>query len=126
MRIRSFGLLQLGPLPLGAFAEPQYQELHKAPRKARMRMFAAGPATNIFAAFICLLLLGGLAGNFTSEYDNPHVRGLIKGEGADNAGMEPWDTILRIDGTEIQGIDGFQTTIQGYSANDTILSLIHI
>ena len=61
MRIRAFGLLQLGPLPLGAFAEPQYQELHKAPRKERMRMFAAGPATNIFAALVCLLLLGGLA-----------------------------------------------------------------
>ena len=120
MRIRSFGLLQLGPLPLGAFAEPQYQELHKAPRKERMRMFAAGPATNLFAAFICLLLLGGLAGNFTSDSENPHVRGIIKGEGADNAGMEPWDTILRIDGSEIQGVDGFQTTIQGYGANDTI------
>ena len=121
MRIRSFGLLQLGPLPLGAFAEPQYQELHKAPRKERMRMFAAGPATNLFAAFICLLLLGGLAGNFTSSSDNPHVRGIIKGEGADNAGIEPWDTILQIDGTEIHGIEGFQTTIQGYSANDTIM-----
>ena len=34
MRIRAFGLLQLGPLPLGAFAEPQYQELHKAREKS--------------------------------------------------------------------------------------------
>ena len=50
MRIRAFGLLQLGPLPLGAFAEPQYEELTNAPSKERMRMFAAGPATNIFAA----------------------------------------------------------------------------
>ncbi|MDA1167675.1 MAG: site-2 protease family protein, partial [archaeon] len=50
MRVRSFGLLQLGPLPLGAFAEPQYEELSQAPRRERLRMFAAGPATNIFAA----------------------------------------------------------------------------
>tara|TARA_B110000444_G_scaffold97003_1_gene91954 strand:- start:35780 stop:37237 length:1458 start_codon:yes stop_codon:yes gene_type:complete len=121
MRIRAFGLLQLGPLPLGAFAEPQYQELHKAPRKERMRMFAAGPATNLFAAFICLLLLGGLAGSFTSTSDNPHVRGIIKDAGADNAGMQPWDTILRIDDVEIHGQEGFQTVIQGYQANDTIV-----
>lgn len=121
MRIRAFGLLQLGPLPLGAFAEPQYQELHKAPRKERMRMFAAGPATNLFAAFICLLLLGGLAGSFTSTSDNPHVRGIIKDAGADNAGMQPWDTILRIDDIEIHGQEGFQTVIQGYQANDTIV-----
>ena len=41
MRIRSFGLLQLGPLPLGAFAEPEGEELFKAPRRERQRMFAA-------------------------------------------------------------------------------------
>tara|TARA_B100000767_G_scaffold169552_1_gene158743 strand:- start:1961 stop:2854 length:894 start_codon:yes stop_codon:yes gene_type:complete len=84
-------------------------------------MFAAGPATNLFAAFICLILLGGLAGNFTSSSDNPHVRGIIKGEGADMAGMEPWDTILRIDGDEVHGSEGFLTIIQGYGANDTIV-----
>ena len=121
MRIRAFGLLQLGPLPLGAFAEPQYQELHKAPRKERMRMFAAGPATNLFAAFVCLLLLGGLAGNLTSANMNPHVQGIVKDSGADQAGLQPWDTILRIDDVEISGIEGFQTVMAGYSANETIL-----
>jgi|TARA_B100001094_G_scaffold330192_1_gene394812 membrane-associated protease RseP (regulator of RpoE activity) len=121
MRIRAFGLLQLGPLPLGAFAEPQYQELHKAPRKERMRMFAAGPATNIFAAIVCLLLLGGLAANLTTTNVNPHVQGIVKDSGADQAGLQPWDTILRIDGTEIEGIDGFQSVMGQYKANDTIL-----
>jgi len=120
MRIRSFGLLQLGPLPLGAFAEPQYQELHKAPRKERMRMFAAGPATNLFAAFICMLLLGGLAANFTSTTENPHVIGVIKDAGADEAGMQPWDSIVQIDGVDVYGVEGFQTILQNYQANDTI------
>ena len=40
MRIRSFGLLQLGPLPLGAFAEPEGEELFKAPRRERQRMLS--------------------------------------------------------------------------------------
>ena len=120
MRIRSFGLLQLGPLPLGAFAEPQYQELHKAPRKERMRMFAAGPATNLFAAFICLMLLGGLAANFTSTSDNPHDRGIVKDAGADEAGMQPWDTILRIEGMEIRDHEDFQKSLEPYRANDTL------
>ena len=39
MRIRSFGL---AVLPLGAFAEPEGEELFKAPRRERQRMFAAG------------------------------------------------------------------------------------
>ena len=126
MRVRSFGLLQLGPLPLGAFAEPQYEELMNAPPKERMRMFAAGPATNLFAAFICLLIIGGLAGQFVASNQNIHVRGIIQGQGADEAGMQPWDTLQSIDGTEIEGLDGFYSIMEDYSANDTVvLSVLH-
>ena len=31
MRVRSFGLLMAGPLPLGAFAEPEYKEIANSP-----------------------------------------------------------------------------------------------
>ena len=55
MRVRNFGLLMAGPLPLGAFAEPEYTEIVNSPRRERQRMFAAGPATNIFAAFILII-----------------------------------------------------------------------
>ncbi len=120
MRIRSFGLLQLGPLPLGAFAEPQYEELTNAPSKERMRMFAAGPATNIFAAFICLIFLGGLAGQFIAVDEGVHVRGIVQDEGAFDAGMQPWDTIQSIDGKEINNIDNFYEVMDDYSANDSI------
>ena len=115
MRIRSFGLLQLGPLPLGAFAEPQYEELTNAPSRERMRMFAAGPATNIFAAIICLMFLGGLASQFVATEDAVHVRGIVQDEGAYQAGLQPWDTIQYIDGQEISDVDAFYD-----------LSLIHI
>ena len=126
MRIRSFGLLQFGPLPLGAFAEPQYEELMGAPPKERMRMFASGPATNIFAAFICLLMIGGLAGQFVASNDDIHVRGIIQDQGADQAGMKPWDTIEFIDGKEIVGLDSFYEIMDDYSANDTvIISVLH-
>ena len=126
MRIRSFGLLQLGPLPLGAFAEPQYEELMGAPPKERMRMFASGPATNIFAAFICLLMIGGLAGQFVASNDDIHVRGIIQDQGAYEAGMKPWDTIEYIDGKEIIGLDSFYEIMDDYSANDTVvISVLH-
>ena len=120
MRIRSFGLLQLGPLPLGAFAEPQYEELTNAPSRERMRMFAAGPATNIFAAIICLMFLGGLASQFVATEDAVHVRGIVQDEGAYQAGLQPWDTIQYIDGQEISDVAAFYDAMEGYSANDTI------
>ena len=126
MRIRAFGLLQLGPLPLGAFAEPQYEELTNAPSKERMRMFAAGPATNIFAAIVCLMFLGGLAGQFAATDDGVHVRGIVQEEGAYNAGLEPWDTIQSIDGQVVTNVDDFYDIMTVYSANDTIaITVMH-
>jgi len=126
MRIRSFGLLQLGPLPLGAFAEPQAEELFKAPRKERQRMFAAGPATNLFAAFAILLLLGGLAAQFSTNDQTIHVRGIVKDQPADNAGMEPWDVIATINGTEVVGLDGFRTLMDNHQAGENItVGVIH-
>jgi len=126
MRIRSFGLLQLGPLPLGAFAEPQYEELTTAPSKERMRMFAAGPATNIFAAVICLMFLGGLAGQFVAEDSGVHVRGIVQDEGAFDAGLQPWDTIQFIDEEPVANVDGFYDVMAGYSANDSIsITVMH-
>ena len=126
MRIRSFGLLQLGPLPLGAFAEPQYEELTTAPSKERMRMFAAGPATNIFAAVICLMFLGGLAGQFVAEDSGVHVRGIVQDEGAYDAGLQPWDTIQFIDEEPVANVDGFYDVMAGYSANDSIsITVMH-
>ena len=126
MRIRAFGLLQLGPLPLGAFAEPQYEELTNAPSKERMRMFAAGPATNIFAAIVCLMFLGGLAGQFVASDDGVHVRGIVQEEGAYDAGLEPWDTIQSIDGQAVTNVDDFYDIMAVYSANDTIaITVMH-
>jgi membrane-associated protease RseP (regulator of RpoE activity) len=120
MRIRSFGLLQLGPLPLGAFAEPQSDELMRAPRRERLRMFAAGPATNLFAAFVMLMLLGGLAGQMTAKEDYIHIQGIIKDEGADLAGMAPWDTLVSINGEPIHTTEDFRVVLSAYSANDSV------
>jgi len=120
MRVRSFGLLQLGPLPLGAFAEPQSDELMRAPRRERLRMFAAGPATNLFAALVLMLMLGGVAGQFAAEDGYVHVQGIIKGEGADGAGMEPWDTMVSINGDPVHTTDDFRRILEGYRANDSV------
>lgn len=120
MRVRSFGLLQLGPLPLGAFAEPQSDELMRAPRRERLRMFAAGPATNLFAALVMFLLLGGLATQLVVEDEYVHVQGIVVEGGADEAGMEPWDTLISIDAAPVHTTDDFRTILSGYSSNDTV------
>ena len=91
-----------------------------------MRMFAAGPATNIFAAVVCLMFLGGLAGQFVASDDGVHVRGIVQEEGAYDAGLEPWDTIQSIDDQAVNNVDDFYDIMTDYSANDTIaITVMH-
>lgn len=120
MRVRNFGLLMAGPLPLGAFAEPEYNEIVNSPRRERQRMFAAGPATNIFAAFILIVLLGQVAGQFSAADPGVHSSQIIVDSGADEAGLEAWDVITTINGTEISTSDDFAEIMEDLSANQIV------
>ncbi len=56
-QIKSTGLLLLGFLPIGAFVEPDEDELNKAePRKA-LHVFAAGPTANLVTVVIGTIIL---------------------------------------------------------------------
>ena len=77
MRVRSFGALVVGPLPLGAFAEPQAEELMRAPPRERQRIFAAGPGTNIFASMLLLLLLGFAGHHIVASDDGVYAQGIV-------------------------------------------------
>ena len=120
MRVRNFGLLMAGPLPLGAFAEPEYSEIINSPRRERQRMFAAGPATNIFAAIILMIILGQVAGQFEPADSGVHSSKIIVESGAAEAGLEPWDVIIAINGSEIDDTQDFVNVMDGLTAGQTV------
>src|SRR2546430_3117945 len=51
IKIRSLGLIFL-IFPIGAFVEPEEDELRALPRRDRARLYAAGPATNMLRAVL--------------------------------------------------------------------------
>lgn len=122
MRLRSFGLLILGPLPLGAFAEPEYDELTRAPRKERQRMFAAGPSTNIFMALFCFIMLVLVSSQFTAIHVGMHAKGIIQHDesGAYASGLEAYDIITHIDDFPIENKESFDDVLSKYSSGDNI------
>lgn len=120
MRIKNFGLLMLGPLPIGAFAEPEHSEIANAPRRERQRMFAAGPSTNLFTAFILMLLLGGIAGQFAAAEPGVHSTGIVIDSGAEEAGLEPWDVILAIDNQSVGSSEDFTIVMDGLEAGQVV------
>lgn len=120
MRVRSFGLLMLGPLPLGAFAEPEAEELFKAPRRERVRMFAAGPAINLYAALFTWLLIGALATQFAAADPGVHASGIIEDAPADLAEIQPWEIITHFDGIEVSTAQGLSNEIGKFKAGDEV------
>ncbi len=55
IKIKSLGIL-LFIIPVGAFVEPDEEEIEKAEKRTRMKIFAAGPTTNIIAAIVSLVI----------------------------------------------------------------------
>lgn len=66
-RVDSSGLLY-GVVPLGAFVEPNQEDMESKPRRAQMDMYTAGISVNAVVAVLCFVLLIGCCGTATSEY----------------------------------------------------------
>ncbi len=126
MQVRSFGLLMAGPLPVGAFAEPEHEEMSRAPRRERMRLFAAGPSINLIATFIVLVLLSATANGFVAKTPGVHATGIISDTGAQDAGLMAYETITHIEDSRVTDSDEFTELMKKYSsgevANFTVIS----
>jgi membrane-associated protease RseP (regulator of RpoE activity) len=59
IRVKTMGLLFL-VVPVGAFVEPDEEEIQKAPRKKRIRVYGAGPTTNFFFTILFAVLFSGV------------------------------------------------------------------
>lgn len=119
MQVRSFGLLLAGPLPVGAFAEPEYEEMIRAPRRERMRLYAAGPSINLLACWIVLILLSATATGFAATNDGVHAVGIIEDTGAEDAGLKPYETITQINDVPVIDYSSFTETMSDFEAGDS-------
>ncbi len=105
MKIVSLGIL-LFIIPIGAFVEPDEEELKNVPRKKRMRVFAAGPTTNLIIALIALLLFVSLISGISPRYSGMYVAASY--EGGPNAGIIPVGAVLlSINNVNITDYDDF-------------------
>ncbi len=72
LKVLSLGIL-LFIVPIGAFVEPDEEELKKTHRRYRMRVFAAGPITNMLLALVALMLVLSMAGGITPKFQGLYV-----------------------------------------------------
>ena len=121
MKVRSFGLLLAGPIPIGAFAEPQTHEMVRAPRRERIRLYAAGPSINIIATYVALIVLSAAASGLVASNPGVYATGIIADEGAEEAGLLPYEIITHIDGAEVPGNNEFSEQMGMLSSGEEIV-----
>ncbi len=105
LKLKSIGVL-LFVIPIGAFVEPDEEQLMKTSKRRRMRVFAAGPTSNIILAAVIIVVIALLVGGITPKYNAFYVASNFEDNPNFNA-LPVGTVILKINGTSINNIQDF-------------------
>ena len=116
---------QLGPLP-------------SVPLRAAIRGTPASAATGTLAHVCCrtgdqhlAAMIPAATGwprqPFAAAEEGVHIRGVVVGTGAEEAGLEPWDRIVAIDDMAIVDDSSFTEALSTLQAGETVtLTLVNL
>ncbi len=134
LKIKSLGLLFF-VVPVGAFVEPDEEEMKTTNKKRRGRLVAAGPSTNLFFAVACALIFSwGFMGSIEPVHDGLIITGTVDDTPAANAsleegmlliGIEKWNGSNLIQSADISTYDDFHDFMEGSRANETIVIIYY-
>lgn len=122
IKVKHSGVGFFGPIPV-AFVEPNEEKIDKASAKTQLRIFAAGPWSNILQAVVALalMLLIGAALSPLVHTQGIQFENVQEGSPAELAGIQAQTAYTSINGEEITNIQGFLSHIQNVSAGETII-----
>ena len=112
IKVKSLGLVFF-VVPMGAFVEPDEEDIKNTEKKNRIRMFAVGPASNLIVAGICALIFSGLLmGSVNPAYEGVGItnvtdeiviesQNFTMNTSAHNASLLPGMIIIRLNDTDI-------------------------
>jgi membrane-associated protease RseP (regulator of RpoE activity) len=118
IRVKSTGILAL-VIPIGAFVEPDEEDIEKSSLGTKLRMYAAGITNNLAAGAVCLIILVLLLG-LVVPGTSPYVYGVYEGYPADEAGVLPGTVILALDNTTVSSLADVSSFLATTKANQTI------
>ncbi len=112
IRIRSLGLIFL-IFPIGAFVEPDEEELRALPRHERARLYAAGPATNMLLALTFAVLFSSvMMASVTPVHEGVGIVGFTEGGSpAQSAGIEAYTVITEVNNTPVRSYADFRLLV---------------
>lgn len=99
MRLKTLGLLY-AVIPIGAFVEPDEDDLMESPRRKRLRVYAAGAMVNFVVAAVTLAAFAGMA-SALEPHDGAGIATVSADSAAEAAGIRPGDIIVSANGTPV-------------------------
>jgi membrane-associated protease RseP (regulator of RpoE activity) len=129
-RIVSLGLVFL-VVPMGAFVEPDEEELKVMKKRKRSRMFASGPTSNLIVALICSLVFTSVfIANAEPEALGNGIIGVVDESPARDADLSPGAimTTIHHNGTDypIDHSSAFRDIMEAtYPGDNVTITLYH-
>lgn len=101
MKVKAMGIVWM-VIPMGAFVEPDEDELGKTTKKKRTSVYAVGPATNIFLALLCAFLFSSvMVASAEPANGGPVVISVGNGSPADLAEIPFGAQVIEINGVPV-------------------------
>ncbi|OGS47897.1 MAG: hypothetical protein A3K68_04465 [Euryarchaeota archaeon RBG_16_68_13] len=121
VNIRSLGII-LFIFPIGAFVEPEEEEMKVLPRRDRARLYAVGPATNILLAILFAFLFSSMmSSSVTPVHEGVGIIGFSEPDSpARDAGLQPYTIITSFNGAEIRSYAEFVRAKEATVANQVV------
>lgn len=119
LKVKTMGILLL-IIPIGAFVEPDEEELKRAPRRQRVKVFAAGIISNLFFAVLFGVLFSSVLMASASPIEGAPIERVIAGSPAHTAGLEAGAILTHINSTQIRSNSDFTRAVAGVGANVTL------
>lgn len=113
LKVKSSGVVLFGPI-IGAFVEPDENQIHKASDVAQYSVFAAGPFSNIVLGLVTLLLFGLLSTFIMTNYvvtDGVAFGGVEESLPSYFAGLRSDMIITGVDGVAVNTYTDFSTQL---------------
>ncbi len=105
IKVKSLGLIFL-VVPMGAFVEPDEDEVDEMDHIKRDRMYAVGPTANIVLAIILVLIFSSvMMGSVSAKEDGLVVNDIVDGSPLDDVGIKKGEQITEIGGIKIDDFD---------------------
>ncbi len=123
LNVKSLGIFFVTFIPLGAFAEPDEEELEKSSLKTKLRVYAAGSFGNFLLMILAILLLSTVLMPVMFRPDHITIAQVFNGTPAKAYGLKENSSVLSINSIAVSSSGEFFDVVRSIRPNEEVTIL---